>query len=167
MIEEEELVIPPCGEKGGVCLTWEARYSKPELALMMTGLISIVNAIMPVLLFYRWRFTTSEIVTNQQFSNPLFYHGWLIYWVINLLLFMLPTFIFPFLFMEIDILSHFYAWWFDFLLIGYWSIIYQGAMIIVFMIAAINIDVSKGITKLDAWLDFTIVTVMAGVTSTF
>ena len=40
-------------------------------------------------------------------------------------------------------------------------------MIIVFMIAAINIDVSKGITKLDAWLDFTIVTVMAGVTSTF
>ena len=69
--------------------------------------------------------------------------------------------------MEIDILSHFYAWWFDFLLIGYWSIIYQGAMIIVFMIAAINIDDSKGITKLDAWLDFTIVTVMAGVTSTF
>ena len=71
------------------------------------------------------------------------------------------------LFMEIDVLSHFYVWWFDFLLIGYWSIIYQGAMVMIFMIAAIKIDISKGVTKLDAWLDFTIVTVQAIVTSTF
>ena len=35
------------------------------------------------------------------------------------------------------------------------------------MIAAINIDITKGVTKLDAWLDFTIVTTMAIVTSIF
>ena len=48
-IEEEDLNLP-CSS--GFCPTWDAAYSKPELALMMTGLISIVNAVMPVLLFY-------------------------------------------------------------------------------------------------------------------
>ena len=69
--------------------------------------------------------------------------------------------------MEIDILSHFYVWWFDFLLIGYWSVVYHGAMIFVFMIAAFNIDSTEGISKTDAWLDFTIVTVLAAVTASF
>ena len=106
-------------------------------------------------------------MTAQQFSNPLYYHGWLIYWIINLALYCLPTAIFPFLHMEIDILSHFYVWWFDFLLIGYWSVVYHGAMIFVFMIAAFNIDSTEGISKTDAWLDFTIVTVLAAVTASF
>ena len=68
--------------------------------------------------------------------------------------------------MEIDVLSHFYVWWFDFLLIGYWSIVYQVLMILLFMVAAVEIDSSQGISKLDAWLDFTIVFMLAGVTAT-
>ena len=40
-------------------------------------------------------------------------------------------------------------------------------MIFVFMIAAINIDSTEGISKTDAWLDFTIVTVLAAVTASF
>ena len=164
-IIEEEVPVKSCW-KGGFCPTWDAAYSKPELALLVTGLISIVNSVMPVLLFYWWRFTTSKLVNAQMFYNPLFYHGWQIYWIINLALFCLPTFIFPLLYMEIDVLSHFYVWWFDFLLIGYWSIVYQVLMILLFMVAAIEIDSSQGISKLDAWLDFTIVFMLAGVTAT-
>ena len=57
----EEVVEEEIGKscfKGGFCPTWDAAYSKPELALMITGMISIINAVMPALLFYRWRFTT-------------------------------------------------------------------------------------------------------------
>ena len=68
--------------------------------------------------------------------------------------------------MEIDVLSHFYVWWFDFLLIGYWSIVYQVLMILMFMVAAIEIDSSQGISTLDAWMDFTIVFMLAGVSAT-
>ena len=50
-IIEEEVPVKSCW-KGGECATWDAYYSKPELALHVTGLISIVNAVMPVLLFY-------------------------------------------------------------------------------------------------------------------
>ena len=52
-------------------------------------------------------------------------------------------------------------------MIGYWSVVYHGAMIFVFMIAAFNIDSTEGISKTDAWLDFTIVTVLAAVTASF
>ena len=83
-----------------------------------------------------------------------------------MVLFVLPTLIFPFLYMEIDIFSHFYVWWFDFLLIGYWSVIYQSLMILLFMFAAVELDASKGISELDAWLDFTIVLVLAATTVT-
>ena len=39
-------------------------------------------------------------------------------------------------------------------------------MILLFMVAAVEIDSSQGISKLDAWLDFTIVFMLAGVTAT-
>ena len=65
-------------------------------------------------------------------------------------------------------IDHLYVWWMDFLLVGYWSVIYQSVMVITFMIAAIYIKEREDeITELEAWLDFIIVTILAGSTSAF
>ena len=79
----------------------------------------------------------------------------------------MPALSFFLCFLEIDLVDHFYVWWMDFLLIGYWSVIYQGAMVVTFLIAAIYIKEEGQVLMLDAWLDWTIVTVLAGATSTF
>ena len=60
----------------------------------------------------------------------------------NTLLYALPALSFPFLILELDMLDHWFVWWMDMLLIGYWSVIYQGAMVLTFLIAAINLNVN-------------------------
>ena len=64
----EESTIPSssaeelaCSE-GGEC-TWEATNSKPQLALEMTGLVNMTNAVMPILLFYFWRFDSPSVIS--------------------------------------------------------------------------------------------------------
>jgi len=114
---------------------------------MMTGMISIINAVMPALLLTRWRHDSSIVLVRHMEDNKLYYHGWLIYFLGNVLLYGLPALSFPLCFLELDIIDHFFVWWMDFLLSGYWSIVYQGMMVFVFLVAAIYVEETETITK--------------------
>ena len=110
-----------CGVDGEWC-TWEAQNSQPYLALTMTGMIAMINAIMPFLLLMRWKFESAIVLVKHDEENKLYYHGWLVYFLGSVLLYGLPALTFPLCFLEIDIIDHFFVWWMDFLLRGYWSI---------------------------------------------
>ena len=124
-----------CGVDGEWC-TWEALNSEPFLALMMTGMVCVINFIMPILLLTRWRFTSSLELIHRGEDNLLYYHGWLTYWIGNMILYGPPAIVFPLCFLEINKIDYFFVWWMDFLMQGYWSIVYQGMMMLMFLLAA-------------------------------
>ena len=128
-------------------------------ALVLHGLLAIINTVVPITLWYTWKAGGANM--NQ---TNTFYWAWFIFWVSHLTLWGFPALMFFFTFWELDIANRIFLFSIDAISIAPFSV-YLIDWIMFLVAAILNSDDANDVV-IEVWVTWAIYTVLAGISAT-
>jgi len=160
ILEGEQPLCDPEFDEDCVVEEMSAPYTQEDgqMAVLYYGIIAIVNAFTPSLLWFFWKRGGLEL--NEK---SLIWWGWYGAWILHASLWGVPALLFPFTYLGVDFVNYFYVFWANLIVAAPFSLYWLVAM--VFLLAAILFEEPNMTDQMEHWLTFAAYAIIAGGTS--
>lgn len=129
-----------------------------DLAVLLYGVTAIVNSLAPVLLWFFWK-EGGEALDKKS----LIWWGWYAAWILHLILWAVPTVLYPLTFIDIDFINYLFVFWANLIIAAPFSFYWMTAA--VFFMAALLWEEPNKVSMLEHWLTFAGYTVIGAGTT--